>query len=154
MVKSTRERKCRSCRAFFSPDPRNVRHQEFCSQPECRKASKAISQRRWLSKPENKDYFKGPGHVKRVQKWRKANPGYWRRKKSCNGVLQDFLNSQHIVFIGLIAHLTGSALQDDIAMTASRLRQLGNDILNFKGEGHGSKTPHIPPQGPQSPQTV
>jgi hypothetical protein len=38
------------------------------------------SQKRWLQKPENQDYFRGSQNVQRVQRWRKANPGYWRRK--------------------------------------------------------------------------
>jgi hypothetical protein len=31
--------------------------------------------------------------------------------------------------VGLIAQLTGCALQDDIARAARRMQQLGNDIL-------------------------
>lgn len=176
MRKKFRKSKCRNCKVFFYPDPRNAWHQTFCSQPECQKKSKATSQRRWLQKPENQDYFKGPHHVHRVQRWRKENPGYWR-KRTCNlhalqdvlneeplkkqsvkgslasRALQDGLKAQPLVLIGLIAHLTGSALQDDIAITARHLRQLGNDVLNLKGEGH-AKTPHKPPQGPQGPQTI
>lgn len=177
MAKKLIKRKCRSCKAFFYPDPRNAWHQVFCSKPECRKKSKASSHSRWLAKPDNQDYFKGPHHVRRVQRWRKAHPGYWR-KRSCkpralqdhlNGeplkkqsveshlashALQDCLKAQPVVLIGLIAHLAGSALQDDIAKTARRLRQLGNDVLNLKGGGHDTKTPHISPQGPKGPQTV
>ena len=37
---------------------------------------------------------------------------------------------QPAVVIGLIAQFTGYALQDDIAMAARRMQQLGNDILN------------------------
>ena len=72
-------RKCRHCKRFFIPDPRNLKRQQYCSEPPCRGASKAASQRRWLSKPENRDVFKGPIHVARVQAWRRAHPGYWRR---------------------------------------------------------------------------
>ena len=50
------------------------------AQPPCRQASKAASQRRWLRKPDNRDYFSGPTHVERVRQWRQAHPGYWRRK--------------------------------------------------------------------------
>jgi len=50
MKRGTR-RKCLCCGSLFRPDPRNRRHQRYCSQPACRKASKAASQRRWLSKP-------------------------------------------------------------------------------------------------------
>jgi len=29
----------------------------------------------WLNKPENKEHFRGPENVYRVQRWRKAHPG-------------------------------------------------------------------------------
>lgn len=107
-----------------------------------------------LNKPENKNYFKGEDNIKRVQKWRKDHPGYWRRKKidSRNALqdtliekstesqevtdslmkdaLQDVLFAQPSVFIGIIAQLTGNTLQDDIASATRKLRQLGDDILN------------------------
>lgn len=174
---ATKTRKCRHCKTFFRSDPRNIRRQKYCSKPECRKASKALSQRRWLQKPENQNYFRGPENVRRVQQWRKANPGYWRRT-SCNqkplqdtlssqvienqeisgsltsNALQDLLSVQPAVLIGLIAHLSGSALQDDIVITACRLRQLGNDILFKGGEVHGTKTPNIPRDGPEGAKTV
>jgi len=46
---------------------------------DCGRAGKAASQRRWLHKPKNRDYFKGPANVQRVQTWRAAHPGYSRR---------------------------------------------------------------------------
>ena len=72
-------RKCKCCLKFFRPDPRNRRHQRYCSAPRCRAASKAGSQARWLAKPENHDYFRGPINVARVRRWRSGNPYYWRR---------------------------------------------------------------------------
>jgi len=144
--------KCCHCLQLFTPDPRNATRQRYCSKPECRKQSKVESQRRWLQKPENRDYFRGAEHVERVQRWRAANPGYWRRSKRRQGALQDpliaqaavnianthpapkdalqdLLISQPAVMVGLIAQLTGFALQDDIARAARRMQQLGNDIL-------------------------
>jgi hypothetical protein len=46
-------RKCKCCRKLFRPDPRNGRHQYYCSAPTRRAASKAASQARWLAQPEN-----------------------------------------------------------------------------------------------------
>ena len=43
--------------------------------------------------------------------------------------LQDSFFMQPTIFVGLIAHLTGLSFQEDIAMTARRLQQLGHDIL-------------------------
>jgi len=53
-------RKCKCCRRLFRPDPANRRHQRYCSAPRCKRASKAASQARWLARPENHDYFRGP----------------------------------------------------------------------------------------------
>ena len=151
--------KCLFCGSMFSPDPRNARHQKYCSAADCRKASKAASRGAWLAKPENEDYFRGPENVARVQAWRAEHPGYWRRRGGqrvavalaptalqdlcppqvveTNGesaaalqpALQDLLRDQPAVLIGFIAQFTGSALQDDIARSARRLVELGHDIL-------------------------
>jgi hypothetical protein len=59
--------KCLHCKEFFTPDCRNRGRQKYCSTPECRAASKRERQRRWLRKPENRDYFCGESNVKRVQ---------------------------------------------------------------------------------------
>jgi hypothetical protein len=72
--------------------------------------------------------------------------------------LQDAFFMQPAVLVGLIAHLTGLSLQDDIAMTARRLQQLGRDILcgstHHKGGIQDAQTPHLTYQTPPSPQTV
>jgi hypothetical protein len=185
MTKRIRKRKCKNCPVFFPPDPRNAWHQEYCSKPECRKASKAASQKKWLMKEENRDHFRGPVNVQRVQEWRSTHPGYWRPKlseeleplqdlliekaeenppvetpktSSPNLPLQDLLNAQAVVLIGLIAHLTGTALQDDIALTTRRLQQLGADILNgstqIKGGSNDPKAPHLSTPYPKGPRPV
>ena len=144
-------RKCKCCLKLF-PDPRNRRHQRYCSVPRCRAASKAASQARWLAAPENQDYFCGPVHVARVQAWRSRHPGYWRKAQRPGTALQDISKAQSIdsavetvnlmrsplqevitaqpaVLIGLIAHLVGTPLQEDIVRTTDRLLRLGRDIL-------------------------
>jgi hypothetical protein len=172
-------KKCRNCHALFKPNLRNKKRQKYCSKPECRKASKTESQQKWLQQSKNRDYFRGSSNVLRVQEWRKAHPGYWRQKPKdgqdalqdllipqrtgntknkfnfATGALQDFVNQQPAVLIGLIAQITGCALQDDIALAARRMQRLGNDILNpiTKGDRHG-KTPHLPGTGPKNPPTI
>jgi len=135
-VKRRRRRKCLHCGELFHPDVRNAHHQRYCGEAACRRASKAASQRRWLSKPANRDYFRGAAHVERVRAWRAEHPGYARRgvaqalsglQDVCAGqaievheesrdlaqtALQDLFSMQSIVLIGLIANLTGSALQE------------------------------------------
>ena len=141
-MKRIHHRNCKNCNELFLPDRRNLRHQTYCSKPLCRQASKKDSQRRWLAKPGNRDYFRGPAHVARVQAWHAAHPGYWRRPRpqvspalqehyhpqgvdlnkkiaalpsqisGNDTALQDLLHAQPFVLIGLIAKLTGSALQE------------------------------------------
>lgn len=78
-MSTRRRRKCLHCGQLFRPDPRNVRHQRYCSAQVCRRASKAASLRCWLAKAANRDYFRGPEHVARVRAWRAAHPGHARR---------------------------------------------------------------------------
>jgi len=202
MARSRKKCKCRNCSDLFIPDHRNDKRQKYCAKPECRRESKAVSQRRWLAKKGNQDYFKGSENVLRVQEWRKAHPGYWRRGKAnsepavlnastqkrmqkqpdnksspgqetalqdpltglpvinhkdsatlANGriALQDSLMAQHYVLTGIIALLTGSALQDDIARSTQALQQSGCDILeSFEngvlapGVSHASQTSSLP----------
>lgn len=185
MAQRIRNRRCRHCKTFFFPDRRNIDRQQFCSKPECRTASKAASQRKWLEK--NPDYFRGREQVQRVREWRQTHPGYRRRGKDpcLKGALQepltdkrtedsqvmdhspageqrsvpglqDLFSSQAVVLLGLIAQLTDSALQDDIAIVVKRLHQLGRDVLKgsmpTKGGLHDPQTSH--PSGSYHPKTV
>jgi hypothetical protein len=153
-VKQRRRRKCLHCGELFQPDARNAHHQRYCGEAACRRASKAASQRRWLGKAANREYFRGAANVERVRAWRAEHPGYWRRGEAqtspalqdvlsaqsvemdtesavlARTALQELFSAQPVVLIGLIANLTGSALQEDIAHSARRFQQLGQDILN------------------------
>ena len=146
------KKKCLNCGRLFIADCRNRNRQMYCDKPECRKASKSESQKKWLAKEENQKYFSGPENVKRVQEWRRQNPGYSKRSKKklalqdslklqpvdntkdsshlASNALQDLLNDQPSVIIGLISNFIGSALQDDIAITLLRMQQFGQDILS------------------------
>jgi hypothetical protein len=177
-----KRKKCCNCNKLFRPDPRNATRQKYCPKPQCRQASKAASQQRWLQKPENQDHFCGAENVLRVQQWREANPGYWRRKRKikpdalqdrlisqptennddnvqfAHDALQDFLIAQPPVLLGLIANFTGTALQDSIAMTFQRLQKLGLDIVNnstrSKGGHYGSQDSNRSRTYPKSPQPL
>src|ERR1700719_4540681 len=132
-MKGSAKRKCLCCGDFFAPDRRNVRHQRYCSKPACRKESKARSQRRWLQSPENQNYFRGPENRQRVKDWRKAHPGYWRKKKSSMQVpLQDFFQAQVAHNEELIPRVVSDALQEDIASTVQVLVRKGRDILGHE----------------------
>jgi hypothetical protein len=152
-MKCSARRKCQHCKEFYLPDRRNLHHQRYCSEAACRKQSKAESQRRWLQKADNQNYFSGPQNSQRVKEWRKRHPGYWRKKSpplqeplqdlcrtqvaqdeevktiEISDALQDVLVMQPAVMVGLISMMTGSALQEDIAATTRALLSKGQDIL-------------------------
>jgi hypothetical protein len=75
MKPEARRCKCLHCKMLFVRDYRNRGRQKYCSIPECQRVSKRARQQRWLSKPENRDHFRGAENVQRVQEWRKAHPG-------------------------------------------------------------------------------
>ncbi len=154
------QRKCLCCGLLFTPDHRNRRHQRYCAASPCRRASHAASQAAWLARAENVGYFRGPEHVARVRAWRAAHPGYSRRRSRAAAALQepllaqvveaaeqsavcatpaaaplqDLLQAPSPVLAGLIAHLFDATLQEDIAATARRLVQLGQDVLRGRGD--------------------
>jgi hypothetical protein len=149
---------CLHCNKVFVTDARHRRDQHYCGKPACRRASKAASQRRWLGRPENRDYFHGSVHVRRVQAWRARHPEYWKRtartktialqdsierpqstdRQKDNGlgdedcVTRDVLplwKSQPPVLLGLIAQLSGSTLQETIAQMTDRLFEKGQAVM-------------------------
>jgi hypothetical protein len=73
--------KCLHCKEEYRSDPRNCGRQRYCLKPDCRQASKAASQRQWLGRPENRDYFRGAEYCERVRLWRLAHPGHRRNKR-------------------------------------------------------------------------
>jgi hypothetical protein len=150
--------KCLHCKKFFVPDYRNRGRQKYCSIPECQAASKQASQQLWLGKPDNRDYFRGPENVQRVQHWRAKHPGYWKRsprrprgtlQETCfsqvtvkeevaekqppqvsQPALQDLCEVKTPLLVGLIAQFTDTALQEDIVAYTRRLIARGQDILD------------------------
>jgi hypothetical protein len=86
--------KCLHCREFFIPCPNSRHTQRYCAKAECRKASKAAAQAKWLNKSENRSYFRGPENTDRVQRWRERHPGYWRKKRYPPDALQDLALSE------------------------------------------------------------
>lgn len=165
--------KCLHCGEMFQVDARNRGRQRYCRRVSCRKASKAASQRRWRSKPDNLDYFRGEANVGRVQAWRKRNPGYSRRsgRKRSQALqdtsipqapspqqertpdaappLQDLCGPQAALLVGLIAQLTGMTLQEDIVAATRRLQSRGRAVLGVDVQrsayGKPTQTPDPPP---------
>ncbi len=158
MKSEARRCKCLHCKMLFVPDYRNRGRQKYCSTLECQQASKRARQQRWLSKPENRDHFRGAENVQRVREWRKEHPGYWKRnprrttrtlQDACSAqpavkkqvepaalpvayprTLQDVCQVQMPLLVGLISKFTDCTLQDDIVLYARGLIAKGQDILD------------------------
>jgi hypothetical protein len=150
--------KCLHCRKLFIPDYRNRGRQKFCASPECQAFRQQANQQRWLSQPENRDYFRGPDNVKRVQQWRAEHPDYGKRQprkprralqEPCSEqvavkqevvwpttppdarpALQELCQVQTPLLVGLIAQFSDTALQEDIVTYTRRLIAKGRDILD------------------------
>src|SRR5258708_13301959 len=176
-------RKCLNCKEFFLPDYRNAQRQCYCERHDWRKARKGVSQRAWLAKPENQNYFRDDKNAERVRNWQKEHPGYWkntaryRRRTLQDGcsnqpaaieqlventpsrTLQDLCSMQIPLLVGLISMFVGSTLPDDIATSTRRLLVKGHDILgtvpgmNFQRLFHEKTCPQSGAT-PESPSTV
>ena len=158
-MKTYPKRKCPHCGRLYKADPRNRYHQRYCSAPDCQQARQRAGQERWRRRPENRNYFRGPAEVERVRMWRKAHPGYWRKKRyalqtvlksqpngvqpEATGLVQDVLQmvllSQPALLVGVISALTGTTLQSVIVEQVQRLHLRGQQILRqVSGTAHGS----------------
>jgi hypothetical protein len=157
--KRRRKRKCRCCRELYLPDVRHFHDQNYCPKPACRHASKLASHRRWYRSEKGAVHRDPQENIRRMREWRAAHPDYarvtgGRRRRALQGTttledsesqrvttsldemaLQDMSLSQPALVVGLMAQLTGSALQETIEETSRRLVLLGQDIL---GSGPGS----------------
>jgi hypothetical protein len=147
--------KCLCCNELFVPNYRSKGRQRFCAQTDCQKARKRASQKAWLAKPANQNYFRDAENAARVRHWQKEHPDYWknsaRRQRrtlqdacpqqplantellppSPARTLQDLCSLPIPLFIGLISMWTGSTLQDDIVTTARKVIAKGHDILGI-----------------------
>ena len=119
--------KCFHCREFFIPCPNSRHTQRYCAKAECRKASKAAAQAKWLNKAENRSYFRGPENVERVQRWRERHPGYWRKKRSPPDALQNLALSEVSQNQPITLNGTGPLAEDFSPPEPSRT--LGGDAL-------------------------
>lgn len=154
-MKRRRKRKCHHCHEAFLPSPQNAQKQCYCGAAACKKASAHKANKKWRAK--NPDHDKGAEAIIRVQAWRAAHPRYWQRKTDplepialqddCIAqvidseqesasleyfALQDNSIAQSLVLLALISTLTGSALQDDIAVTCRDLHKQGRRILDAR----------------------
>lgn len=134
--------RCAACHQRFLPDPRIGKRQRYCRNPECRRASKAASQEKWLKKPENSAYFKGAGNALRVRVWRANNPKKTSRRKperrltgaslaaalrACG--VQDLNHRQLALLLGVVSLLARTRVQEEIARCIRRLMFAGYAVL-------------------------
>lgn len=144
-------RNCAHCGQLFIINPRVGRRHRFCSKKECDQASRAIARKKWLQKNGGKDYFNKSVSLSRIRAWRQNNPQYWRKRPGRRNTtksefivskklarilryvaLQDTIDTNLALKIGIVSHLTGSALQDTIAKEIRRFMLRGYAILRGK----------------------
>jgi hypothetical protein len=142
---SAGERKCPHCEGFFVPDARNRKRQRHCAKEPCRRASKAASQRRWVSQPGERGLLPwrrqrsaGAGLAggafrllekapeERSRGLTRGLPGATRSERAGSDTgrrsgLTRRLAAATPLVTGLIAHLAGVTLQEDIATMTGRL---------------------------------
>lgn len=143
-----RKVRCKNCRRPFQADPRVRWHQKYCSRPPCQKASKTEAQRLWRKSKKGRDYYLGPANALRVKEWRREHPGYWKRKskialqdqlpaklpavlhalESKISALQDQLQLQSTLVLGVIAKLAAHALQDKMDQFLDELILVGEQL--------------------------
>src|SRR5579863_3798754 len=91
-IRKATQRRCAGCGEEFHIDPRKRGEHWYCAKPECRRASKQASQRRWLQK--NPDYFRGPQSAVR-QRDRRQRQGEQKRQRA-TALSQDLIDTQVI----------------------------------------------------------
>ena len=70
------------CGKFFRPAGQSKARQKCCSNGECQRRRKAISQREWCRK--NPHYFEG--RYDYLRQWRKNNPNYQKEWRKCSAI--------------------------------------------------------------------
>jgi len=73
------EKKCLCCKRGFIPHPA-VRHQRYCSDPECQRARKRKWQKEKLA--TDSDYRANQAEAQR--QWRSRNKDYWKQYRKKN----------------------------------------------------------------------
>jgi len=73
------EKTCLCCKKHFHPHPA-VRHQQYCSDPECQKARK----RKWQKEKLANDSDYRANQAEAQGQWRSRNKGYWREYRKKN----------------------------------------------------------------------
>lgn len=138
---------CAHCGQTFHINPRLGRRHRYCAKPACQRVRRAGNLRRWLKRNGGRSYYRGQENGDRVRHWRAAHPGYWRRGRHPKAVkfgavaskrlaaaaklvaLQNSIDADLALKIGLISELMGTALQDSIAKHLRRLILRGYAIL-------------------------
>jgi len=140
---------------MFLPDRYNHYHQDYCNNPDCRKASRKASKARYRKKRFlSLDFRKKESD--RVKRWQAKHPVYWKKrekksKKVLDGaflrdiaqveklneevsVLRDIAICQHTMLEGVISVLTGDVLREDIGAQRNRLYDRGKEVSGSESE--------------------
>ncbi len=159
MNETSKKRICRHCREAFEPAPQAYHRQKFCGKPECRKASQVTAYQEWRIR--HPDEHEGRTGVLRMQEWRKEFADRERRRRAerrklqkasdcatsagCGRglsgrnllVLPNVLHNPdqaNALVVGLIAHVFGCVLPNEIATVTRKLISKGAKILAKRPE--------------------
>lgn len=131
------------------PDNYNHYHQYYCSEAECRRASRKASKAKHNRKQSLNLEFRIKEN-ERVKQYQKNNPDYWKKYKKSRKkyvaaevlrdlaqvgnktedirVLRDFAISHNTVINGLISYMTGEVLRDNIGAVIKCLYDRGREV--------------------------
>ncbi len=154
MKEKINKMKCLHCKVFFRPDNYNKNSQNYCAKTEaCRKESHRASQEKYR-KRKNKDPDFRKKEVRRVTKWQKETPDYWKKTKKTkknnpeivlrdiargenDGVyelLRDIVQRQEYILLGVIDHILefkkDGVLRDIIASPLNALYDKGKQLMS------------------------
>ena len=126
---------CAICKRAFAPDPRSGDKQKCCGRARCRREYKKLWRRRKYALNAE---FQAEEKV-RVGRWRRANPGYWKRSCACSGsdpplVLQIRHTAERVqrleqAVCGLALHGTGCG-GAELAQVMAGLADAGRQAVN------------------------
>ena len=114
--KQRRQKNCKYCGRFFTPDYRVWERQVGCGREICRVKRKRESQEKWVK--ANPDYF--TGRYENTKEWREQHPGYqkqWRAGKRCE-IQDEIPHSSPVKSIRLVVPVKWltDEIQDEIIL--------------------------------------
>lgn len=127
--------RCRVCQRFFTPDPRQAGRQVLCGRPDCRREYK----RGWREAKYAGNQQFAAGEKRRVSRWRRQHPGYWKPKPSEPGPappataaevagVAERLVRLDLTLTGYISQVTRQRRREELEPILSRCLERGLEV--------------------------